>query len=120
MRVTIVRALAILPIFCCRPAGIRGGRARSCPLASSNPAPKICVLPEHGLNCSTNDRLLRETPFQRVIHFAGAERCGHFAGCAVYGLTELGGMRCDYRWENDYLGPEPQLADIEAALQRCR
>jgi carbamoyltransferase len=28
-------------------------------------------------------------------------------------------MRCDYRWENDYLGPEPCLSDIESALSRA-
>jgi carbamoyltransferase len=28
-------------------------------------------------------------------------------------------MPCDYRWENDYLGPEPQLADIESALKNA-
>jgi carbamoyltransferase len=69
------------------------------------------------LNCSTNDRLLRETPFQRIFIPPAPSDAVTSLGCAVYGLTELGGMRCDYRWENDYLGPEPQPADIEAALR---
>jgi carbamoyltransferase len=61
--------------------------------------------------------LLRETSFQRVFIPPAPSDAGTSLGCAVYGLTELGGMHCDYRWENDYLGPEPQLADIEAALK---
>ena len=79
-------------------------------------AQNLCFAGGTGLNCSTNDRLLRETPFQRVFIPPAPSDAGTSLGCAVYGLTELGGMRCDYRWENDYLGPEPRLADIEAAL----
>jgi carbamoyltransferase len=80
-------------------------------------AENLCFAGGTGLNCSTNDRLLRETPFQRVFIPPAPSDAGTSLGCAVYGLTELGGMPCDYRWENDYLGPEPQLADIEAALK---
>jgi carbamoyltransferase len=79
-------------------------------------AQNLCFAGGTGLNCSTNDRLLRETPFQRVFIPPAPSDAGTSLGCAVYGLTELGGIRCDYRWKNDYLGPEPQLADIEAAL----
>jgi carbamoyltransferase len=80
-------------------------------------AENLCFAGGTALNCSTNDRLLRETPFQRVFIPPAPSDAGTSLGCAVYGLTELGGMRCDYRWQNDYLGPEPQLADIEAALR---
>ena len=79
-------------------------------------ADNLCFAGGTGLNCSTNDRLLRETPFQRVFIPPAPSDAGTSLGCAVYGLTELGGMPCNYRWENDYLGPEPQLADIQAAL----
>src|SRR4051794_12602103 len=79
-------------------------------------AENLCFAGGTGLNCSNNDRLLRETPFQRVFIPPAPSDAGTSLGCAVYGLTELGGMPCGYRWENDYLGPEPQLADIEAAL----
>lgn len=37
-------------------------------------------------------------------------------GCAIYGLTKLAGLPCEYRWQNDYLGPEPSAADIAAAV----
>ncbi|WON72768.1 carbamoyltransferase [Nitrosospira sp. Is2] len=82
-------------------------------------AENLCFAGGTGLNCSTNDRLLRETPFQRVFIPPAPSDAGTSLGCAVYGLNELAGMRCDYRWENDYLGPEPQLADIEAALSEA-
>jgi carbamoyltransferase len=82
-------------------------------------AENLCFAGGTALNCSTNDRLLRETPFQRVFIPPAPSDAGTSLGCAVYGLTELGGARCDYRWQNDYLGPEPQLADIEAALREA-
>jgi len=82
-------------------------------------AENLCFAGGTGLNCSTNDRLLRETPFQRVFIPPAPSDAGTSLGCAVYGLTELGGMRCDYRWENDYLGPVPHLSDIETALSRA-
>lgn len=79
-------------------------------------ADNLCFAGGTGLNCSANDRLLRETPFRRVFIPPAPNDAGTALGCAVYGLTELAGERCDYRWRHDYLGPEPQLADIEAAL----
>lgn len=79
-------------------------------------AENLCFAGGTGLNCSANDRLLRETPFKRVFIPPAPSDAGTSIGCAVYGLTELAQQRCDWRWENDYLGPQPQLADIEAAL----
>jgi carbamoyltransferase len=79
-------------------------------------AENLCFAGGTGLNCSTNDRLLRETPFKRVFIPPAPSDAGTSLGCAVYGLSERAGVRCDYRWENDYLGPEPRLQDIEAAL----
>lgn len=76
----------------------------------------LCFAGGTGLNCSTNDRLLRETPFRNVFIPPAPSDAGTSLGCAIYGLTELAGARCDYRWENDYLGPEPRMEDITAAL----
>ncbi|SFC72272.1 carbamoyltransferase C-terminal domain-containing protein [Massilia yuzhufengensis] len=67
-------------------------------------------------NCTANQRLLRETPFRRVFLPPAPGKAGAALGCALYGLTELGKQRCGFRWSGDYLGPPPQLADIEAAL----
>jgi carbamoyltransferase len=76
----------------------------------------LCFAGGTGLNCSANQRLLRETPFKRVFIPPAPSDAGTALGCALYGLTKVAGQRCDYRWSNDYLGPEPALADIEAAV----
>lgn len=80
-------------------------------------AENLCFAGGTGLNCATNDRLLRETPFRRVFIPPAPSDAGTSLGCAVYGLTELLGTRCDFRWESDFLGPQPRLDDIEAALR---
>jgi carbamoyltransferase len=80
-------------------------------------ADDLCFAGGTALNCSANDRLLRETPFHRVFIPPAPSDAGTSLGCAVYGLAELLGMRCEYRWENDFLGPEPHAEEIEAALR---
>lgn len=85
-------------------------------LHASTGAQHLCFAGGTGLNCSTNDRLLRETAFRAIFIPPAPSDAGTALGCALYGLIELAGAPCTYRWENDYLGPEPQLADIEAAL----
>jgi carbamoyltransferase len=79
----------------------------------------LCFAGGTALNCSANERLLRETPFKRVFIPPAPSDAGTSLGCALYGLTELAGARCDWRWTDDYLGPEPRLQDIEAALADC-
>lgn len=76
----------------------------------------LCFAGGTGLNCSANERLLRETPFTRVFIPPAPSDAGTSIGCALYGLAELAGTPCDWRWTSDYLGPEPVLADIEAAV----
>jgi carbamoyltransferase len=76
----------------------------------------LCFAGGTALNCSANERLLRETPFKHVFIPPAPSDAGTSLGCALYGLTQLVGQRCDFRWTNDYLGPEPQGADVEAAL----
>lgn len=82
-------------------------------------ADNLCFAGGTALNCSTNDRLLRETPFRRVFIPPAPGDAGTSLGCAVYGLAELLGTRCDYRWDNDFLGPEPRTEDVEAALRHA-
>jgi len=76
----------------------------------------LCFAGGTGLNCSANDLLLRRTPFKRVFIPPAPSDAGTSIGCAIYGLTELAQQRCDWRWDNDYLGPEPDAATIEQAL----
>ena len=79
-------------------------------------ADNLCFAGGTALNCSANERLLRETPFRRVFIPPAPSDAGTALGCAIYGLTEVAQQACHYRWQNDYLGPEPTPADLEAAL----
>ena len=76
----------------------------------------LCFAGGTALNCSANERLLRETPFKQVFIPPAPGDAGTALGCALYGLTELAGASCAYRWTHDYLGPMPRRDDIEAAL----
>jgi carbamoyltransferase len=77
----------------------------------------LCFAGGTALNCSANERLLRETPFRRVFIPPAPSDAGTALGCALYGLTELAGESCAYRWTHDYLGPTPERREIEAALR---
>jgi carbamoyltransferase len=77
----------------------------------------LCFAGGTALNVSTNDRLLRETPFRRVFIPPAPSDAGTSLGCAVYGLSELLGERCEFRWEHDFLGPSREGAEAAAALR---
>ncbi|HEY0062670.1 MAG TPA: carbamoyltransferase C-terminal domain-containing protein [Telluria sp.] len=83
-------------------------------------AEDLCFAGGTALNCSANQRLLRETGFRRVFIPPAPSDAGTALGCAIYGLTELAGQPCDFRWQNDYLGPEQSLADIDMVLAGAR
>jgi carbamoyltransferase len=76
----------------------------------------LCFAGGAALNCSANQRLLRETPFRHVFVAPAPGAAGTALGCALYGLEVLAGQRCEWRWPYDYLGPEPALSDIEESL----
>lgn len=79
----------------------------------------LCFAGGTALNCSANERLLRETPFRQVFIPPAPGDAGTALGCALYGLTELAGASDAYRWTHDYLGPVPRLPDIEIALSEA-
>ena len=76
----------------------------------------LCLTGGAALNGAANARLLREGPFRRVFVPPAPGAAGAALGCAIHGLLELAGRSAEFRWTHDYLGPAPQLADIEAAL----
>ena len=76
----------------------------------------LCFAGGTALNCSANARLLQETPFKQVFIPPAPSDAGTALGCALYGLTQLAHQGCDFRWQHDYLGPEPTAAAIDAAL----
>lgn len=76
----------------------------------------LCLAGGAALNGAANARLLRDGPFRRIVVPPAPGAAGAALGCAIYGLLELAGRSADLHWTHDYLGPAPQLADIEAAL----
>jgi carbamoyltransferase len=76
----------------------------------------LCFAGGAALNCSGNGRLLREGPFRRVFIPPSPHDGGTAVGCALYGLTVILGERSDFRWTNDYLGPEADPVSAAAAL----
>jgi carbamoyltransferase len=69
-----------------------------------------------GLNCSANGRIIREAPFRDVFIPPSPHDGGTALGCAIYGMVECLGLPADFRWTNDYLGPETDPAEIERAV----
>jgi carbamoyltransferase len=78
--------------------------------------PNLCFAGGTALNCSANERLLRETPFKAVFIPPAPSDAGTAIGCALYGLTELARESCAYRWTQDHLGPIHERQEIETAL----
>ena len=77
----------------------------------------LCFAGGTALNCSANDRLLRESGFERVFIPPAPSDAGTALGCAVYGLVEVLRARCAYRWTHDYLGPAGDAQAIADALR---
>jgi carbamoyltransferase len=69
-----------------------------------------------GLNCSANGRLLRESAFGRVFIPPSPHDGGTAVGCALYGLIDGLGQRSDFRWADDFLGPEPDPRELASAV----
>lgn len=68
----------------------------------------LCFAGGTALNCVANGRLLRESGFTEVFVPPSPHDGGTALGCAVYGLRECLGLRRDFRWVNDFTGPEPR------------
>lgn len=69
------------------------------------------------LNCSANGMLLRESPFADLFIPPSPHDGGTAVGCAIYGLVACLGRPTDFRWSNDFLGPETDAAAVEAAVR---
>jgi carbamoyltransferase len=68
------------------------------------------------LNCSANGRLLSESAFREVFIPPSPHDGGTAIGCALYGLIACLGEKSDFRWVNDFLGPEPQPDELIKAV----
>jgi carbamoyltransferase len=69
------------------------------------------------LNCSANGIIVRESPFRDVFIPPSPHDGGTAVGCALYGLVACLGQTSDFRWTNDFLGPEPDEAEIAEAVR---
>jgi carbamoyltransferase len=78
-------------------------------------AADLCFAGGTALNCSANGRLLREAGLHDVFIPPSPHDGGTALGCAVYGLVECLGVPLEFRWANDFLGPEPDAAAIDHA-----
>ncbi len=77
----------------------------------------LCFAGGTALNCSANGELLRVSPYRDVFIPPSPHDGGTAVGCALYGLIACLGQTSDFRWRNDYLGPDPVPAEIDAAVQ---
>ncbi|MFP5347163.1 MAG: carbamoyltransferase [Actinomycetes bacterium] len=77
----------------------------------------LCFAGGTGLNCSANGILLRESPYRDLFIPPSPHDGGTAVGCALYGLVACLGERSDFRWTNDFLGPEPDPDAVEAVIQ---
>jgi carbamoyltransferase len=76
----------------------------------------LCFAGGTGLNCTANGLLLRNSPFRDVFIPPSPHDGGTAVGCALYGLVGCLGQTSDFRWTNDFLGPEPDIAAADTAV----
>jgi carbamoyltransferase len=69
------------------------------------------------LNCSANGRILRESAFDDVFIPPSAHDGGTALGCALYGLIGCLGEPSEFRWTDDFLGPDPEPSAVAAAAR---
>jgi carbamoyltransferase len=69
------------------------------------------------LNCSANGRILRESAFRDVFIPPSPHDGGTAVGCALYGLEVCMGQPTGFRWTNDFLGPQPDEVQVDAAVR---
>lgn len=73
----------------------------------------LCFAGGTALNCSTNGRLLRESSFKELFIPPSPHDGGTALGSALYGMIDCLGVQSDFRWVNDFLGPDVDDKAIE-------
>jgi carbamoyltransferase len=82
-------------------------------------AANLCFAGGTALNCSANGRLLRESRFDDVFIPPSPHDGGTALGSALYGMIDCLGAPSDFRWVNDFLGPDPDTQAVEDALREA-
>ncbi|MGC9665765.1 carbamoyltransferase [Planosporangium sp. 12N6] len=86
-------------------------------LCAQTGARDLCFAGGTALNCSANGRLLREGGFDNVFIPPSPHDGGTALGCAMYGMVECLGAPSDFRWTNDFLGPDPDGRAVAEAVR---
>ncbi|MDQ4025418.1 MAG: carbamoyltransferase, partial [Actinomycetota bacterium] len=86
-------------------------------LADETGRTDLCFAGGAALNCSANGRLVREGPFRGVFIPPSPHDGGTAVGCALYGMIGVLGQPSDFRWSNDFLGPELDESAVQTALE---
>ncbi|MDP9403579.1 MAG: carbamoyltransferase [Actinomycetota bacterium] len=86
-------------------------------LEEQSGASNLCFAGGTALNCSANGRLLREGPFDKLFIPPSPHDGGTALGCALYGMVECSGVDSEFRWVNDFLGPEPDRDELEETVR---
>lgn len=79
-------------------------------------AEMLCLSGGTALNCVSNGRLMRESPFTDIFVPPSPHDGGTALGCALYGYIEHFKEHGDFRWVNDFLAPEPDLNGVAELL----
>jgi carbamoyltransferase len=77
----------------------------------------LCFAGGTALNCSANGRLLRESAFGDLFIPPSPHDGGTALGSALYGMIGHLGEASDFRWVNDFLGPDPDARAVEDAVR---
>lgn len=80
---------------------------------------ELCFAGGTALNCSANGELLRRSPFRDVFIPPSPHDGGTALGCALYGLVEELAVPTEFRWQHDFLGPEPDRRAIDDAVRNA-
>jgi carbamoyltransferase len=86
-------------------------------LSKETGAANLCFAGGTALNCSANGRLLRESRFDDVFIPPSPHDGGTALGSALYGMIDCLGAPNDFRWDNDFLGPDLDARAVEDALR---
>ena len=107
-----------------RPTRVRGRHPRRGPLAAcENRTGQPVLRRRHGAELFRQRTPAAGNAVQAGLHSARAGRCRHRTGCALYGLAELAGTSCAYRWTYDYLAtrrrhPHGRHGNVQPAWHR--
>lgn len=83
------------------------------------PGEHLCYSGGVALNSVANERIVRESPFEKIYFMPAAEDSGAAVGAAFYGLWQLGGGHTRRRLRHDAVGRAYSGSAIADAIDRA-